>query len=128
MISRSELVCFGFGRIDFEARRPTVARCVDLADTIGIPVDGLVSLTLVQAGTDTWFVLAAGGDVDSVSVTGAGGVPVDDGRIHVDGEVIALRLSNTAPPAELSWIVGRTRYTCTPARDVAQTGTFCSSA
>jgi hypothetical protein len=126
MISRGELVCFGFGRLDFERpTRPTLARCVDAANIPDLPANGLVSLIMVEAGTDTWYLLAAGADVDSVTLTDRNGAAVDAERIHVDDELIALRLGRAVELSELSWIVGRTRMLCAPSPDAARTAEFC---
>ncbi|MGI9645848.1 MAG: hypothetical protein ACR2O6_11120, partial [Ilumatobacteraceae bacterium] len=128
MIARGTEVCFGFGRVDFgPPTRPTLARCVEAAEIPEPPANGLVSLVVIDAGNDAWHLLLAGGDVDSAGLTAADGTEIDPERVHVDGDLLALRLSRTVDLADLSWIVGRARIRCAPPAGAAVSGQFCAA-
>lgn len=128
MIARDFEVCFGFGRVDFgPPTRPTLARCVQVGEIPELPANGLSSLVVIEAGNDTWHLLATGGAVDSVRAVDAFGSDVELGRIHVDDDLIALRLPSSLGLSELSWIVGRARIRCAPPPDATTTGRFCAA-
>lgn len=126
MIARDdELVCFGFGRTDFRPPiRPTLARCVETDDIPELSAHGLVTLMSVQAGTDTWHVVLTGAPPDSVELR-EGDTVVEQGRVHIDDDIVALRLRRGTDLSELSWITGRTRVTCSPPPGAAESGRFC---
>lgn len=128
MIARGAQICFGFGRVDFDQPRPSLSRCVDADDIPELPAEGLVSLVVVRAGVDTWHLLATAGELSSVVLGADGGEPVDEGRVHIDGELVALRLDTGNTLTGMDWIIGRTRFVCSPAADAAQSGDFCPSA
>lgn len=126
MIAREvELTCFGFGRTDFEEPRPTLARCVETFDIPDLPTNGIVSLVVVQAGFDTWHLLHVGGDATDVDLVDADGIRLDGGRVHTEGDLVALRLPTSTDLSELSWIIGRERIVCSPAPGAAQSAELC---
>ena len=128
MIARGTEVCFGFGRVDFgPPTRPTLARCVEAAAIPELPSNGLVSLIVIDAGNDTWHVLATGGEVGSAGLTDADGNPIDPERVHIEGDLLVLRLSRTVELSDLSWIVGRTRLRCAPPAGAAVSSRFCGT-
>ncbi len=126
MIARGDQVCFGFGRLDFDPIRPSLARCVEADDIPELPAEGLISLVTVRAGVDTWHLLATAGELSAVRVADGDGSTIDPGRIHLDGEFVALRLDTSADVTGIDWIIGRTRFVCTPDGDAAVSGRFCA--
>lgn len=126
MIARGTEVCLGFGRVDFgPPTRPTLARCVEETAIPELPANGLASLVVVDAGADAWHLLATGGEVDSASVTDFRGNDIELERIHLDGDLVALRLARGVELSDLSWIIGRTRIRCAPPAGAAVSGRFC---
>jgi len=125
MIARGDQVCFGFGRLDFEPIRPSLARCVEADDIPELTAEGLIELVSVRAGADTWHVLGTAGELTAVRVAASDGSVIDDERIHLDGDLIVLRLDTESGVSGLEWIIGRTRFVCTPPADAVDTGLFC---
>lgn len=128
MIARGEQVCFAFGRVDFDPPRPSLSRCVQADEIPELQAEGLISLVVVRAGTDMWHLLSTGGELSSVRLAVGGGETIDEGRVHIDGELIALRLDTAETLTGMDWIIGRTRFVCTPAADAVETGDFCAPA
>ncbi len=129
MLARGSEVCFGFGRLDFEPpTRPTIARCIDAFAVPDLGPSDMASLIVVIAGSDVWHVVQTGSEVESMRLVDAAGRELSAGRVHLAGDVVALRVPIDAELSELSWVSGRTRYVCTPAADAATSGAFCTDA
>jgi len=126
MLARGVELCFGFGRVDFIPPRPSLARCVDRAAMPELPANGVVPVMAIRAGLDVWYVLATGSEVDSIDLRSADDGAIGPERVHVDGDVIVLRLPAAAMIEELSWISGRTRFVCRRAAGVVSTDRFCA--
>lgn len=112
MLARGTELCFGFGRVDRSPPRPSLARCVDVDELPELPANGLITVMTIKAGLDVWSVLAAGSEVESVAVGLRDREALGPDRVHLDGDVVVLRLPASAPVEALSWISGRTRYVC----------------
>ncbi len=128
MVAHGDQLCLGFGRIEFSPPRPTVARCVEADDVPELPDDGIVTLATIVAGDDVWHLLQAGGPVTSVGLVAADGTAIDGSRLHLDGDLIALRLDTSIPISRIEWVIGRTNHVCTPAPDAAVSSQFCVTA
>jgi hypothetical protein len=124
MLARGVELCFGFGRVDFVPTRPSLARCVDRAALPELPANGVVPVMSVQAGLDVWYVLTTGSAVDSLDLRSSSDA-VGPERVHVDEDVIVLRLPAGARIEELSWVSGRTRFVCRPPAGVVSADRFC---
>lgn len=128
MIAAGAEICFGFENDAIRPPRPSLARCIDRGDVGELDEQRLVSLVTVRSGRDVWHVLWMSAPPVAFDLRTVDGSPIDEGRIHIDGAFVALRLAETEPVGELTWRVGRTTTRCVPAIDLNDTGRFCPPA
>jgi hypothetical protein len=127
MVARDTEFCFGFGRVDFTPTRPGLARCVEARGIPDVPANGIVRVMMIRAGLDNWHVLITGSEAESFEVATASDGPLPQDRVHIDDDVVVLRLPSRLPVAEVSWVNGRSRYVCRSDLDAATSGRFCGS-
>jgi hypothetical protein len=129
MVSRTDGVCFGFARLDFDPpARPSVARCVAGTELVELRDNGIRSLIIIRAGHDNWHLVQTGRGASEVTITLADGTRLDDSRLHLLDDLIALRLPVDRPVHRVEWIVGRRRVVCEAVTDATASGRFCPAA
>lgn len=124
MIARGPDICFGFENFGVAPARPSLARCADLAGA-SPDHDQLVSLMTIRSGLDVWHVLMMGAPVDSVELRTAAGGVIDGARIHIDDDIVALRLPTADAVMTMSWRSGGVVTMCDAPADAVATGRFC---
>lgn len=130
MVWRSDRVCLGFARVDFDAdnRRPSLARCErDMSDQ-PLDVDEIRSLHAIQSGFDTWHFIEAADRVEAVSVTLSTGDALSGDRIHLSDSTIALLLENGRDLLSISWTTRAQTFRCDSDPSAWRTSQFCSNA
>lgn len=129
MVRHGRRICVGFGRVDFgpTALRPSLARCVDTAAVGELPADGMVVISTVRSGNDSWHFIEVGAAVEGVEVDLGDGTRLGDERIHLGSTTVALRIPNDATVRALRWETATATYACSPpAPGFPGAGTWCA--
>lgn len=129
MVSRTDGLCIGFGRVDFdvERRRPSLARCERNRPGVSAVANEIRTIVTVVSGLDTWQFLEAAGDVDGIRVVAADGRDIAAERIYLSGSTVALRLENDRPVESLRWTTPAGTFHCRSEPLAWQTGRFCAN-
>ncbi len=128
MVTRTDGVCVGFGRIDFgpDDLRPSLARCEPDRSPAMDPNE-IRSIVAIASGFDTWHFLEAAAPIETVTLQLVSGEAVSADRIHLAESTMALRLENGHDVASIEWSTDRGRFRCTADAAAWQTATFCAT-
>lgn len=127
MVWRSDRVCLGFGRADFDAdnRRPSLARCERQPPPGSLALDEIRSVHVIESGFDTWHFIEAADRVEAVSVTMSTGESLSGDRIHLSDSTIALLLENGRDLMSFEWATRTQTFTCGSDPLAWRTSQFC---